>query len=360
MRWFEISGMPTSDLEKGPGIDFLLGQTNPDDVSHRQPGTTAPDDAALLDEYSRTVVSAADRVSPAVVNIEIKQRRDSRHSSREIGGSGSGFIVAPDGFILTNSHVVHDAIEITVNLSDGRDYRAQLIGDDPDTDLAVIRIDAPQLKHVRLADSEKLRVGQVVIAIGNPLGFQASVTAGVISALGRSMHSMSGRLIDNIIQTDAALNPGNSGGPLVNSAGEVIGVNTAMIRPAQGICFAIASNTAKFVAGWLIRDGRIRRSYIGVAGQNVPIHRRIIRFYNLPVESGVLVVSVEKVSPAAEAGLKEGDLIVAFNDEAIGSIHELHKMLMGEQIGVLSEITVIRHTEKLKLSILPAESPSRS
>jgi S1-C subfamily serine protease len=222
----------------------------------------------------------------------------------------------------------------------------------------VIRIDAPHLAHVRLADSESLRVGQVVIAIGNPLGFQASVTAGVISALGRSMRAQSGRLIDNIIQTDAALNPGNSGGPLVNSAGEVIGVNTAMIRPAQGICFAIASNTAKFVAGWLIKEGKIRRSYIGVAGQNVPIHRRVVRFYNLPLETGVLVVSVEKNSPAEKTGLREGDVIVAFNAKPIGSIHELHKMLMGEQIGVQSEIMIVRHTEKLALAITPVESPS--
>jgi S1-C subfamily serine protease len=323
--------------------------------------TIAPprDDGVLLDEYSRTIVSAADRVGPAVVNIDIKQRLDSRRGPREVGGSGSGFVIAPDGFILTNSHVVHDANQIAVSLPDGREYPAQLVGDDPDTDLAVIRIDAPHLAHVRLADSESLRVGQVVIAIGNPLGFQASVTTGVISALGRSMHAQSGRLIDNIIQTDAALNPGNSGGPLVNSAGEVIGVNTAMIRPAQGICFAIASNTAKFVAGWLIRDGKIRRSYIGVAGQNVPLHRRIVRFYNLPRETGVLVVSVEKDSPAQRAGLREGDLIIAFNEQPIGSIHELHKMLMGEQIGVEAKLLIIRHTEKLVLAITPAESPSR-
>jgi len=220
----------------------------------------------------------------------------------------------------------------------------------------VIRIDAPRLVHVRLADSENLRVGQLAIAIGNPFGFQASVTAGVISALGRSMYSQSGRLIDNIIQTDAALNPGNSGGPLVNSAGEVIGVNTAMIRPAQGICFAIASNTARLVAGWLIRDGRIRRSYIGVAGQNVPLHRRVVRFYNLPLETGVLVVSVEKDSPAERAGLREGDLIVAFNRQPIGSVHDLHKVLVSEQIGVRASLTVIRHTEKLELPIQPAES----
>jgi len=338
---------------------LLLGESLSGPEFDRPSIAPPRDDGVLLDEYSRTIVSAADRVGPAVVNIDIKQRLDSRRGPREVGGSGSGFVIAPDGFILTNSHVVHDANQIAVSLPDGREYPAQLVGDDPDTDLAVIRIDAPHLAHVRLADSESLRVGQVVIAIGNPLGFQASVTAGVISALGRSMHAQSGRLIDNIIQTDAALNPGNSGGPLVNSAGEVIGVNTAMIRPAQGICFAIASNTAKFVAGWLIRDGKIRRSYIGVAGQNVPLHRRIVRFYNLPLETGVLVVSVEKDSPAQRAGLREGDLIIAFNEQPIGSIHELHKMLMGEQIGVEAKLLIIRHTEKLVLAITPAESPSR-
>ena len=336
-------------------FDFLLSDAESAARASQSEVATA-DDGALLDEYSRTVVSAVARVEPAVVNIDIKQQRMSRRGPREIGGSGSGFIIAPDGFILTNSHVVHEAKEIAVNLFDGRELRAQLVGDDPDTDLAVIRIDAPQLKHVRLADSEKLRVGQIVIAIGNPLGFQASVTAGVISALGRSMYSQSGRLIDNIIQTDAALNPGNSGGPLVNSAGEVIGVNTAMIRPAQGICFAIASNTARLVAGWLIRDGRIRRSYIGVAGQNVPLHRRVIRFYNLPLETGVLVVSVEKDCPAQRAGLREGDVLIGFNERPIGTIHDLHKMLVGEQIGVPAKLLIIRHTEKLELSILPAES----
>ncbi len=321
--------------------------------------TKRTNDSALLDEYSRTVVAAVDRVAPAVVNIDIKQRLNGRRGPREVAASGSGFIIAPDGFILTNSHVVHEATVVSVNLPDGRDYPAQLVGDDPDTDLAVIRVDAPNLTHVRLADSESLRVGQIVIAIGNPLGFQASVTAGVISAVGRSMHAQSGRLIDNIIQTDAALNPGNSGGPLVNSAGEVIGVNTAMIRPAQGICFAIASNTARFVAAWLIKDGKIRRSYIGVAGQNVPIHRRIVRFYNLPCETAVLVASVTKESPAARSGLREGDLIVAFDGEPIGTIHELHKRLMAEQIGVESEIVIIRHTERLELQIVPEETRSR-
>jgi S1-C subfamily serine protease len=349
--------------ENGMPMDFLLNEADSGTgawlASKEADATVAgQDDSALLDAYSRTVVSAVQRVAPAVVNIDVKQRVNVRRGTRELSGNGSGFIITPDGFILTNSHVVHAANSITVNLPDGREYPAQVAGDDPHTDLAVIRIDAPQLTYVRLADSEDLRVGQLVIAIGNPLGFQASVTAGVISALGRSMHAQSGRLIDNIIQTDAALNPGNSGGPLVNSAGEVVGVNTAMIRPAQGICFAIASNTAKLVAGWLIRDGRIRRGYIGVAGQNVPIHRRIVRFYGLPLETGVLVVSVEKKSPAEHAGLREGDLIVAFNDEPVGSVHDLHKILVGEQIGLSARLTVIRHTEKLELPILPAESRS--
>jgi len=336
-------------------IDFLFHET---DSGALQPirGQIQPDDSALLDAYSRTVVSAVTRVAPAVVNIDVKLRASAERGDREVSGNGSGFVITPDGFILTNSHVVHSASAITINLPDGREYPAQLIGDDPDTDLAVVRIDAPQLAHVRLADSENLRVGQLVVAIGNPLGFEASVTAGVISALGRSMHAQSGRLIDNIIQTDAALNPGNSGGPLVNSAGEIVGVNTAMIRPAQGICFAIGSNTAKLVAGWLIKDGKIRRSYIGVAGQNVPIHRRIVRFYRLPLETAILVVSVEKNSPAERAGLRQGDLIVAFNDKPIGTVHHLHRVLVGEQINVGASLTIIRHTEKLDVPILPAES----
>jgi S1-C subfamily serine protease len=334
-----------------PTAELLLGETL---LRNGSAGAATHSNAALLDDYSRTIVGAVQRVAPAVVNIEVRQR-NKRAQGREIGGSGSGFIITPDGFVLTNSHVVDEATNIRVNLNDGRDFSAQLIGNDPDSDLAVIRIDAPNLAHVRLADSELVQVGQLAIAIGNPLGFQASVTAGVISAVGRSMHAQSGRLIDNIIQTDAALNPGNSGGPLVNSAGEVIGVNTAMIRPAQGICFAIASNTAKLIAGWLIRDGKIRRSYIGVAGQTVALHRRVIRFYHLPLATGLLVVSIENSSPAERAGLRAGDLIVAFNDQPIGSVHDLHKALVGEQIGVSARLTVIRHTEKLELSVLPVE-----
>ena len=320
------------------------------------------EDQALLDAYSRAVIDVVDRVGPAVVALAVRRGEQAGRRNGEPlqSGAGSGVVVAPDGLILTNSHVAGaaagSASRIGVTTPDGQELRARLVGDDPDTDLALLRVDeSVTLPAAPLGDSKRLKRGQLVIAIGNPLGFQASVTAGVVSALGRSMHAQSGRLIDNIIQTDAALNPGNSGGPLVNSAGEVIGVNTAMIRPAQGICFAIGSNTARFVAGWLIKDGKIRRSQIGVAGQNVPIHRRVVRFYNLPRETGVLVASVEKESPAEQAGLRQGDVIVAFNGSPIASIHELHKMLAGEQIGVEAKIMIIRHTEKLELSILPAE-----
>src|SRR3989441_2218526 len=343
----------TTNFERAMGTEFLFGEAHSEHAPHNETATEVAD-AAFLDEYSRAVVSAVERVAPAVVNIAVQQQ--SKNQPREIAGNGSGFVITPDGFILTNSHVVHGATRIVVNLSGGGDYPAQLIGDDPETDLAVIRIDAPQLVHVRLADSENLRVGQLAIAIGNPFGFQASVTAGVISALGRSMYSQSGRLIDNIIQTDAALNPGNSGGPLVNSAGEVIGVNTAMIRPAQGICFAIASNTAKFVAGRVIKKRKNSRSDVCVAGPKMPIHRRGGGLYNFAPETGVLVVSVEKDSPAERAGLREGELIVAFNRQPIGSVHDLHKVLVSEQIGVSASLTVIRHTEKLELPIQPAES----
>src|ERR1700745_1200530 len=349
-----ITAAPNNNADR---IDFLFNETS-SGASQPVRGEMQPDDSELLDAYSRTVVSAVARIAPAVVNIDVKQRVSSRRGERELSGNGSGFVITPDGFILTNSHVVHNASAITVNLPDGREYPAQLTGDDPDTDLAVVRIDAPQLRHVRLADSENLRVGQLVIAIGNPLGFEASVTAGVVSALGRSMHAQSGRLIDNIIQTDAALNPGNSGGPLVNSAGEGIGVNTPMIPPAQGILFAIASNTAKFVAAWLIKDGKIRRSYIGVAGQTSPLHRRVARFYHLANESGAMVVSVEKGSPAEQSRIRPDDVIVAFNDEPIASVHDLHKKLVGDRIGNPCKMTVLRGTEQLTIYVTPAEMPA--
>ncbi len=264
----------------------------------------------------------------------------------------------PDGFILTNSHVVHGASKIDVTLMDGRKFQAQQIGDDPDTDLAVIRVAAPNLVPAELGDSHAIRVGQLVIAIGNPYGFQYTVTAGVVSALGRSLRAQSGRLMDGVIQTDAALNPGNSGGPLVNSRGEVIGVNTAMILPAQGICFATSIDTAKFVAGRLIRDGKISRSYIGMAGQNVPIPRRIVRFYQLPVETGVLVVSFEtngEASAAREAGLLAGDLLVEFDGVPIRGIDDLHRLLTDERIGKRVPVTVIRGVQKLSIELVPKE-----
>ncbi|HSY18110.1 MAG TPA: trypsin-like peptidase domain-containing protein, partial [Candidatus Acidoferrales bacterium] len=296
------------------------------------------------------------QVGPAVVNIRVHGAQGgNRRRGQEAGGSGSGFVIAPDGFILTNSHVVHGAVKLEVTLADGRVFPAVLIGDDPETDLAVIRINAPQLAYARFGDSRSIRVGQIAIAIGSPFGFQQTVTAGVVSALGRSMRSQSGRLIDNVIQTDAALNPGNSGGPLVNSRGEIIGVNTAIILPAQGICFAIASNTAEFVTAWLIKEGLIRRSWIGVAGQNVPIHRRVVVFHRLAVDQGVLVSGTEPGSPARRAGFREGDVIVAFNGEPVASIDELHRHLVAGVIGVPSTVTIIRHTEKLKLTVTPQE-----
>jgi S1-C subfamily serine protease len=312
-------------------------------------------DDELLDSYSQSVTRAVEKVGPAVVNISA--RKTSRESQRgaESGGSGSGFVIAPDGFILTNSHVVHGADKLEVTLADGQVHRAVLVGEDPETDVAVLRINASQLAHARLGNSKSIRVGQIAVAIGSPFGFQQTVTAGVVSALGRSMRSQSGRLIDNVIQTDAALNPGNSGGPLVNARGEVIGVNTAIILPAQGICFAIASNTAEFVAAWLIKEGRIRRSWIGVVGQNVPIHRRVVVFHRLAAEHGVLVSGIEPGSPASRAGLREGDVIVAFAGEPISGIDELHRHLVAKVIGVPLLVTIIRHTEKLDLVVTPEE-----
>ncbi len=323
-----------------------------------------PSDDDLLDAYSRAVISAAERVSPSVVNLDVRTNPRGKQGTRyplpeELRGTGSGFIFTPDGFILTNSHVVHRADKISVTLPDGRRFEGDMVGEDPDTDLAVVRINGANFLATPLGDSQRIRVGQLVVAIGNPYGFQCTVTSGVVSALGRSLRSISGRLIDNIIQTDAALNPGNSGGPLVTSWGDVIGVNTAMILAAQGICFAIGINTAKFVAGRLIKEGKIRRSYIGFGGQNVPLLRRIVRFHRLPVESGVLVVSIEENSPAKSAGLSEGDIIVGFDSQPVAGIDDLHRMLTEEKVGVKTALMIIRQTEKLNLSIIPEESKSR-
>jgi len=317
-------------------------------------------DDDVMDAYSRAVITAAERVSPSVVYIEVEQRVSNRRMPQERRGSGSGFIFTPDGFMLTNSHVVHGAKKIEVTIADGHKHQADLIGDDPDTDLAVIRINAPNLIPAQLGDAHRIRVGQLVIAIGNPYGLQYSVTAGVVSALGRSLRAQSGRLMDAVIQTDAALNPGNSGGPLVNSRGEVIGVNTAMILPAQGICFATSIDTAKFVASRLIRDGKVSRSYIGLAGQNVPLPRRIVRYYNLAVESGIFVISFENDSPARKGGVREGDIIIAFDDRPIAGIDDLHKLLTEERIARRSSLTVIRGTDKLAIEVMPEESRNRT
>jgi S1-C subfamily serine protease len=306
-------------------------------------------DLGLLDAYSRAVVGAVQRVGPAVVHIQVRQQRGR-------GGSGSGFIFTPDGFILTNSHVVHGASEVLVSTAEGERFPAELVGDDPDTDLAVIR-GGQEVVSVPLGTSRKLTVGQLVIAIGNPLGFQHTVTAGVVSALGRTMRSRSGRLIDGVIQTDAALNPGNSGGPLVDSRGQVVGVNTATIMGAQGICFAIGADTAEFVASRLIRDGRIQRSYIGVTGQGVALHRRLVRYYELTSESGLLVLEVMPRSPAQMAGLRERDVIIRFAGRTIGGVDDLHRMLTGERNGVACEVEVVRRTELLSLVVTPQSRP---
>jgi S1-C subfamily serine protease len=303
-----------------------------------------PDDDELLDAYSQAVIRAVETVGPAVVKIEVAK------------GGGSGVLFTPDGLILTNSHVVDGAGALTVITPEGRSMRADVVGQDADTDLAVIRIDGTSLPWATLGDSRGVRVGQVAIAIGNPYGFHHSVTAGVVSALGRSLRSRSGRLMDDIIQTDASLNPGNSGGPLVTTRGDVIGVNTAMILPAQGLCFAIASNTARFVAARLIRDGRIRRSYIGVAGQNVPIPRAVARANRLAVTSGVFVVSVEPASPAATAGLRDGDVVLAFAGEPVSGVDDLHRHLTEDRIGVPSSLSILRSAEKRQLTVIPRES----
>ncbi|HVZ73037.1 MAG TPA: trypsin-like peptidase domain-containing protein [Polyangia bacterium] len=325
------------------------------------------EDSQLLDAYSQTVTSVAEQVSGAVVKIEVRgaplDPRDPRAKGQrrspggppgqEPGGSGSGFVVTPDGYVLTNSHVVSGAKRISVVFQGGERESASLVGDDPATDLAVVRVDGSHLPTLSFASSSDLRVGQIAIAVGNPYGFDCTVTAGVVSALGRSLRTQSGHLVDDVIQTDAALNPGNSGGPLVDARGQVIGVNTAMIMPAQGICFAIASNTASFVMSKLIHEGRIRRAYLGVAGQNVPLHRRVVRFHGLPNESGVFVVSTEPDSPAARADLRDGDLIVAYGDKPVAGIDDLHKLLTEEQAGVGSTMTIIRNLEKKTLTVEP-------
>ncbi len=311
-----------------------------------------------LDAYSRIVTVVARDVSPSVVFLRVTGRKRAGHGqsgAAPLGGSGSGFLFTPDGLILTNSHVVQDAAEIEVVLPDGRSFQADLLGQDGDTDLAVVRISGSGFRPAVLGDSSRLVAGQLVVAIGNPFGFQCTLTTGVVSALGRSLRSNSGRLMDNIIQTDAALNPGSSGGPLLNARGEVVGVNTAIIQPAQGLCFAIPINTAKFVAGYLIKDGRIRRGYLGLGGQTIRIHRKLVRFHSLSSETGILVLTIDAGSAAAVAGIKEHDIIVAYDGNPVRSIDDLHRMLTQGTIGAQCGMTVVRRSEKIELIVTPAE-----
>jgi S1-C subfamily serine protease len=345
-------------MNSGEEVDFMSSLEDSPGTTAAATGNAVTEDSVLLDAYSQAVTRAVEKVSPSVVNIEVHQSVPSRRRAEplERRGGGSGFIFTPDGLILTNSHLVHEASRIEVTVADGRKLPARTIGDDPATDLAIVQIDGAGLVAAALGDSQTLRVGQLVMAIGSPYGFQSTVTAGVVSALGRSLRSYSGRLIEDVIQTDASLNPGNSGGPLVASDGRVVGVNTATILPAQGICFAIGINTAKFVASRLLRDGRIRRSYIGVSVQTAPIHRRLVRYYDLPKETGVVVLSVEPNSPAQRAGLREGDVIVGLEGQAVAGVDDLHGVLSDIGAGVRAELAVLRGTEKLSLAVVPEEA----
>mgnify|MGYP001451899323 FL=1 len=321
------------------------------------PGVPA-DDQALLDAYSRAVIDVVDRVGPAVVRLAVHSGNAGQDRQNR-GGTGSGVILSPDGLILTNSHVagaLGPAARIDVTTADGQELRARLVGDDPDTDLALLRVDeAVTLPAAPLGDSKRLKRGQLVIAIGNPLGFESTVTTGVVSALGRSLRSRSGRLIDDLIQTDAALNPGNSGGPLVSSRGEVVGINTAVIMGAQGICFAVAANTASFVLGELVRHGRVRRAYIGIAAQHAAISRRRRHFTGIAQDSAVMIGTIELDSPATRAGLKVGDIVLGLDGVTIAGADDLVRTLTGETIDREVALDVLRGTERLTISLVPQE-----
>jgi S1-C subfamily serine protease len=310
-------------------------------------------DDKLLDAYSQAVVSAVKKAAPSVVNIDVA-------TAGRRSGTGSGFVYTPDGFIITNSHVVHESVAIGVTLPDGRSFQADLVGEDPPTDLALLRISAPPLPAIAGGDSAALQVGQLAIAIGNPFGFETTVTAGVVSATGRSLRSMSGRLIDNIIQTDAALNPGNSGGPLVTSQGDAVGINTAIFPVGQGICFAIPMNTAKWVTAALMREGRVRRSWLGVAAGVITLPRRLTHPLGLDLERGVIVTAVEEGSPAEKAGLRPRDVIVAFGEATTPDVDALHRVLTGDMTGKPAALTILRGGKKVTLEVTPAEAPART
>jgi S1-C subfamily serine protease len=329
-------------------IDIEHNENESKDSSGPAVDSPSAEDAPLLDAYSRAVTGAVERVGPAVLHLRVEAER-----GRD--GAGSGVVFTPDGYVLTNSHVVAGGKRLEATFPDGRAMGAALVGDDPDTDLAVLRLDGETPAFARLGDARRLRVGQLVIAIGNPFGFQATVTAGVVSALGRALRARSGRLIDSVIQTDAALNPGNSGGPLVTSRGDVIGINTAIIAAAQGICFSISANTVEFVASRLIREGRVRRSYIGLSGQNMPLPRRVIRFHGLVRDSGVRVDATVPDCAARAAGILPGDIVVAFAGEPVGTVDDLHRLLTEERLGKPAAVTVLRRTEKREMVVVPRE-----
>lgn len=364
------------ELATGDGAELVISATPSAGTGLVSAGEAPPDETEALDAYSRIVTTVAESVSPSVAFLQVRprgrgpragrprtpdSRREDPRGESMPASSGSGFLFTPDGFLLTNSHVVHGAAAIEATFPDGRSFEADLIGEDPDTDLAVVRVSGPGngpgsgFQPAQLGDSTTLRAGQLVVAIGNPYGFQCTVTAGVVSATGRSLRSNTGRLMDDIVQTDAALNPGNSGGPLLDASGRVIGVNTAIIRGAQGLCFAIPVSTAKLVAALLIRDGRIRRGYLGFGGQTIPIHRRLVRYHHLSEGSGILVVTVEPGSPAGRGGLREHDLIVACDGRPLRGIDDLHRALTEGTIRVPLRLTVIRRAERLDLEVTPAE-----
>jgi S1-C subfamily serine protease len=336
-------------------------------------------DQELLDAYSRAVIGAAEKVSPSVVNVDVHRKVNGRlgrsQTYGDVQGKGSGFIFTEDGFILTNSHVVHGATSLEVSLSDSRRFPAKIIGDDPYTDLAVIKIDATELIPATIGDSTSIKVGQLVIAIGNPYGFECTITSGVVSAVGRSLRAEAGRLIDEVIQTDAALNPGNSGGPLITSRGEVVGVNTAMIAPAHGICFAIPSNKARFIASKLMEHGKIRRGYIGIAGEDLspegmpmptvgqnkaPSEKEITPSEKALEKKGVLVIVVEKEGPADRAGVQKGDVITSLDDQKIENVDDLHKALSKEKIGIKSSLFILRNEGIFSIEVTPEELKTRA
>jgi S1-C subfamily serine protease len=345
--------MASFDRFSSPGTRAVLDDSSAD-APHPPPRLPEHDpDDELLDAYSRAVSAAVAGVRPSVVHIGVERLA---RRGRPQSGSGSGFIITPDGYLITNSHVAAGAVALHATLPDGRIVAGQLVGDDPDSDLAVVKIGADNLAYARLGDSSRVRVGQIAIAIGSPYGFQHTVTAGIVSALGRSMRSATGRLLDNIVQTDAALNPGNSGGPLVDSTGAVIGVNTAVILPAQGICFAIASNTAERVTIALIREGRVRRAYLGISAQNLPLPRRVVRQFDLLHESGARVETVAPDSPAARGGMRAGDIIVALADAPVTGVDDLQRLLTGGRIGDALDVIVLRRDRRLALSVTLRES----